>query len=272
MTLPSADSADALWPSPLLEQASARSRIGYRVRYYPSIGSTNDEAKRLAEGGAPEGTLLLADEQTAGRGRLDRKWSTPAGQAVAMSLVLRPALTVSRLGALTLLGGLAVARALEVDFDLAPELKWPNDVLLSGKKVAGVLVEGAWSEDRLAFAVLGIGINVHERSIPRESGAFFPATFLDAHATAPLSRARLLAAVLGQIDECYRRLLDPELTAAWSARLAYKGRRVSVTTPSGMVSGVEVGVDESGALVLQPDAGEPVRVIAGDVRLRPMGE
>lgn len=259
-----------LWPSHELDLVLARARHVRAARYFASIGSTNDEAKRMAEAGEAEGLLLIADEQTAGRGRLGRQWSTPAGRAIAMSLVLRPRLPASRIGALTMLGGLAVARALELELGLLPQLKWPNDALLSGKKVAGILVEAAWSGEGLDFAVLGIGINVLRGSHPPPAEALFPATSVEAEAGRAIGRAGLLAAVVAQIDEWYPRLESSELRDAWSERLAFKGQSVRVSTPTGEVTGKELGVDVTGALILETEGGKTTRVMAGDVRLRPI--
>ncbi|MFN2194988.1 MAG: biotin--[acetyl-CoA-carboxylase] ligase, partial [Anaerolineales bacterium] len=150
------------------------------IRYFPTVGSTNDLAAEWAARGAPEFSLVVADEQTAGRGRAGRQWHTPPGAALAFSLVLRPQdqpnLDIPRL---TALGSLAVCTALIDDYALPAQIKWPNDVLVNGKKLCGVLVEAAWQAGSIKYAVLGTGVNVAAAAVPQGVSLAFPATDIE---------------------------------------------------------------------------------------------
>jgi len=231
--------------------------IGRRVVVYPRVGSTNDEAKRLAEDGAPEGTLVVADEQTAGRGRLQRTWWAPAGTALLMSLILRPDLAPHQAQRLTMLCSLAICDAIAGTTGLVPAVKWPNDVLLRGRKVCGILTELGIEGPRLAYAVVGMGVNVNvDFGLAQELGR-------------EVSRLELLRAILINVEERYARLRAGESPhAEWAARLATLGQRVIVTTPTEQLSGIAEGVDADGALLLRDENGVLRHILAGDVTLR----
>ncbi len=248
-------------------------RLGHPVYLYRTIGSTNDEAKLLADSGAPEGLLVIAEEQTAGRGRMGRTWITPLGQALAISLVLRPGqLPADQATQLTMLAGLAVCQAVEQAAGLKPQLKWPNDVLLSGKKIAGLLLETALRGDRLDYAVLGIGLNVS--FAPPPEAVDFPATSLQAEARTEVDRLPLLRAILERVEALYPEVGAPDqaLYQAWSARLALVGQAIVVRTAEGDQTGVLEGVTPEGALLLKQAGGQTIKLLAGDVRLRPARE
>jgi BirA family biotin operon repressor/biotin-[acetyl-CoA-carboxylase] ligase len=242
--------------------------IGRRVIVYPRIGSTNDEAKRLAEAGEPEGTLIIADEQTAGRGRLQRLWWAPAGTALLMSLIFRPDLAPHQAQRLTMLCSLAICEAIAGTTGLAPVVKWPNDVLLRGRKVCGILTELGFEGPRLTYAVVGMGINVNvDFSGAGELAS--TATSLAQELGHEVSRLELLRAILVDIDERYTRLRTGKSPhAEWAARLATTGQRVVVTTPGEQLCGVAEGVDDDGALLLRDENGLLRRILAGDVTLR----
>ncbi len=245
-------------------------RFGHPVYLYRTIGSTNDEAKLLADSGAPEGLLVVAEEQTAGRGRTGRSWITPLGQAIAISLVLRPnRLPADQATQLTMLAGLAVCQAVEQVTALRPQLKWPNDILLSGKKVGGLLLETALRGDQLDYAVLGLGLNVS--FAPPPEAVDFPATSLQAEAHAEVERLPLLHGILEQVEALYPQVGDPNLSLyqAWSARLAMVGEAIVVRTAEGDQAGVLEGATPDGALLLKQADGQTLKLLAGDVRLRP---
>ena len=248
-------------------------RFGHPLYLFQQIGSTNDEARRLAQAAAPEGLLVIAETQTAGRGRAGRRWLTPAGSALAFSLVLRPALHPAQATRLTMIAGLAVCEAIELVTNVPANLKWPNDILLAGQKAGGILVEAATQagdDQQLEYAVVGIGINVFEA--PPASAVDFPATALSAQTVQPVNRVRLLRAILRRLEARYPDLLTPDpltLHADWTARLVWLGQPVVARTPSGDYTGRAESVDLDGALVVRLDTGQRVRVLAGDVRLRP---
>jgi len=242
--------------------------IGRQVVVYPRIGSTNDEAKRLAEDGAPEGTLVVADEQTAGRGRLQRTWWAPAGTALLMSLILRPDLAPHQAQRLTMLCSLAICDAIAGTTGLVPAVKWPNDVLLRGRKVCGILTELGIEGPRLAYAVVGMGVNVNV-DFGGAGELTHTATSLAQELGREVSRLELLRAILINVEERYARLRAGESPhAEWAARLATLGQRVIVTTPTEQLSGIAEGVDADGALLLRDENGVLRHILAGDVTLR----
>lgn len=216
------------------------------------VGSTNDEARRLAADGAPHGTAVLADAQTAGRGRLGRRWEAPPGACVLMSVVVRTPLPPERVALLSLGAAVATARACGEAY----RIKWPNDVLApDGRKVAGILAEAEWDAGRLRFAVVGIGVNV--RAAPDLPGA----GYLEALGP-PRDRDTLALAIRdGVLAEAERAGRDPDgLLAGWRAASHTLGRHVRV----GVVEGTAIDVDAAGALVVRTQAGVE-RVLAGDV-------
>lgn len=243
------------------------------LRYFPSLDSTNSEAARWAVDGAGDGSLVLADAQTAGRGRLGRQWYTAPDSALAFTLILRP----SQVGEFTLyagLGALAVCSALRQEYGLSAEIKWPNDVLLVGKKVAGVLVEARWEGSELDSLLVGIGVNVGRDALPPASWsapALFPSTAVELFLEAPLAREDLLLAILARLVEWRARLGRPEFLQAWQEHLAWQGEWVRILGMDGSIAcqGRLMHLAEDGALILQDAEGIPQVVRAGDVRLRP---
>ncbi len=243
-------------------------------RYQDETGSTNDDALQWAAQGAPHLALVAANRQTAGRGRLGRSWQTLPGAALAFSLVLRPAVHVSDwLPLYSPLGALAVSLALESDWQLKPQIKWPNDVLLGGRKVCGVLAEAAWQGDRLGAVVLGIGINVAPSAVPPEALLLFPATCVEAHSGSPVDRWQLLARVLDQLLARLGDVGSPAFLQAWQERLAYLGQSICLEEANGaMVNGRLAGVSVQGHLRVLLADGSEAQYSAGDVRLRPADE
>jgi BirA family biotin operon repressor/biotin-[acetyl-CoA-carboxylase] ligase len=263
-------------------RAGLRTRyVGQTVYYWPAVGSTNDELKRLADAGAPEGALAIADEQVAGRGRLDRSWVAPAGSSLLMSLLFRPAfLAPVEAQQLTMICSLAAADAVVQVTGLQPALKWPNDLILEGRKLAGVLTELGFATETgasgaaLAWAIVGVGLNVNvdfaapafRRDWPDLAGT---AISLQMAAGRPISRLRLLHSYLLAVEIRYTALRAGQSPhAEWAGRLATLGRPVTVSTPDGLHQGIADGVDEAGALLLRRPDGQVVRILAGDVMLR----
>jgi BirA family biotin operon repressor/biotin-[acetyl-CoA-carboxylase] ligase len=248
-------------------------KFGHPLYVYQRIGSTNDEAKLLAENGAPEGLLIVAEEQTAGRGRGGRAWLTPPGGALAFSLVLRPALAVAQAARLVMLAGVAVCEAVEQIAEVRPQLKWPNDVLVNGKKTAGLLTESALRGETLEYVVLGIGLNVSWAPAPEQVD--FPATCLQAEAGRAVDRAKLLRAILTRLEARYAQLSDEAAFAAlfngWRTRLALLGEPAVLRLESETLSGVAEDVTPEGALLFRLPSGEARQVLAGNLHLRPSG-
>ncbi len=242
-------------------------RLAHPIHLYQHIGSTNDQARQLAEAGAPEGLLLVAEEQTAGRGRSGRRWQTPPGSALALSVVLRPALRAEHGARLTMLAGLAVCEAVEQLAGVRADLKWPNDVLLGGRKAGGILVESALNAESVEYAVIGIGLNVSWAPAPESVD--FPATSVEAECGRTLDRVVLLRALLARLEARYAELLAPALFTDWRARLSMLGAPVELRGETETLTGRAETVDPDGALVVRLDDGTVRRVLAGDVRLRP---
>ena len=240
------------------------------IHYLVTVGSTNDYALELAEDGAVDGTLVVADEQTRGRGRLDRRWLTPAASALAFSLALRPSPAErERLGLFAPLCGVAVCAALRHNYGLEAEIKWPNDVLLARRKTCGILVEAHWLGSEPQVVIAGIGVNVTPASVPPAPDLLFPATCVEEHLGRHVQREELLAAILAQFASWRPKMGSPEFMACWEAWLAFKGEMVSVTGPAGSLFGRVLGVALDGSLRLETGAGAEQSVSAGDVRLRP---
>jgi len=249
----------------------ATRRLGRVIEYRESTGSTNDLAKQLARSGAPEGLLVVADEQTAGRGRLGRAWSTPKGSALAMSLVLRPDLPPYEAPRITLVAAVAVAEAVREVTGLPAVIKWPNDLQLNGRKFCGILTEMEADMDRVAFIVCGIGLNVNlpAGSLPPEFGA----TSLLAESGAPLRRALLAQAILARVETAYDDLRAGRFASVldrWRALSGTLGRAVRVLSVSGeeSLTGTAEDVDAEGALLVRTVDGTLHRVFAGEVSLR----
>jgi BirA family biotin operon repressor/biotin-[acetyl-CoA-carboxylase] ligase len=259
------------------------------IQYFDSVGSTNDEAARWAAQGAPDLALVVAEEQTAGRGRAGRHWYTPRGTGLAFSIVVYPTLedsgSVSRM---TALGALAVCDVLKNRYHIPAKIKWPNDVLVGEKKVAGVLVEAQWTGDQLGSLILGIGINVApasvEDALAREPALHFPSTCVESALGRPLDRMELLYAVLAGILRWRSRLIAPDFLRAWEANLAYRDEWVQVIpsgntgelsqtegkAPSPIQEGQVIGLSNDGSLKLRTRTGEILILQFGEVRLRPV--
>ena len=243
--------------------------LAHDIVYYERTGSTNDEARRLALAGASEGTLVLAEEQTAGRGRLDRRWLAPAGQALLFSLIFYPQLPARQAFQLTMLSGLACLQAVASQTGLRPALKWPNDLLLAGKKLGGILTE-LGQRDAQLYAIVGIGLNVNV-DFATQGDLGHQATSHRQALGRPVPRLGLLQEVLRRIEAGYERLRGGHSPyAEWAAHLDTVGRQVRVTTAEGVIVGRAAGVDPDGALRLELADGSTRRILAGDVEsLRP---
>jgi BirA family biotin operon repressor/biotin-[acetyl-CoA-carboxylase] ligase len=247
--------------------------FGDEMVMLPRVGSTNDVAKEMAVDGAPEGTVVVADEQTAGRGRLGRRWLAPPGTCLLCSILFRPQLSPDQANRLTMLCAMAAADAIEQVSGLTMALKWPNDLVVesydarSWRKLAGILTETGMTGKQLDFVVVGIGLNVN---VPPDA-----LPDLDPNATSILaqighevSRASLLAALLEHIEARYERFRSGESPRdEWAERLATLGQRVKVVTGDDVLTGVADSVDENGALLLRTDDGERRRLLVGDVTL-----
>jgi BirA family biotin operon repressor/biotin-[acetyl-CoA-carboxylase] ligase len=239
--------------------------LGRAWRHFASCSSTNDEAAAWARAGAPAGAVVVADAQERGRGRLGRRWHSPPGASLYLSVVLRPPLLPHRVPPLTLAAGVAVAETL-AEYDVAPALKWPNDVQLGGKKVAGILTEMSCELDRVQHIVVGIGVNLNVTAFPDELSAI--ATSLAHERGSPVERAAFAARLCAHLEGWHDRFLAdgaPAVVAGWKRFAAFFGRRITVTSGRDVIAGIAEDLDGEGALLLRRDDGDLARVISGEV-------
>lgn len=238
--------------------------IGCKFYYYESLSSTMDEAFKLGMEGAPEGTVVCTEMQTKGRGRLGRSWFSPKYKGIYCSIILRPKLSPSDLAKLTLLSAVAVAEAVEKAANVQAVIKWPNDLLIKNKKLAGILTELRAEVDQMKFVIIGIGLNVNNTAAQLVDGA----TSLKHEAGQTFSRIEILQEMLRAFERWYLRSHKnnfEEVLAAWKDRAYTLGKRVRVSDPASVIEGIAVDLDEDGGLLIRQDSGVVVKKMAGDV-------
>lgn len=248
--------------------AAAAPRLGAfarQVHWYPSVTSTNDVAARLAEDGAAEGVVIVADGQTAGRGRQGRAWVSPPGAGLYVSIILRPPAGSSSL--VTLAAGVALAEGVEAATGLRPDLKWPNDLYAGGRKLAGILAEAGTAAGSVPHVVVGFGINVLPAAFPPEIAG--RASSLEGELGRAVDRGLVLASCLAALAARYADLIGGRaggVLDAWRSRAApMLGRQVEWENDGARTRGVAEGVDDSGALLVRSGA-KVIRVMSGEVR------
>ncbi|MDO8670541.1 MAG: biotin--[acetyl-CoA-carboxylase] ligase [Dehalococcoidia bacterium] len=240
--------------------------IGRQVLYCPGTNSTMDVARQLANDGSPEGTIVLTDEQTTGRGRLRRSWVSPPGANILLTVLLRPRL--AELPMLTIAASLAVAHAIEETTNLTAMIKWPNDVLVAGRKVCGILLESDVRGETVAFTTVGIGLNVNfdANAFPEIAAT---ATSLMTEVGRPVSRLLVLRSLLQHLENYYLSVRRGEpVHLEWGQRLETIGRWIRVTGVDHIEEGYAEAVDEEGHLLLRRADGTLAQIFAGDVTLR----
>lgn len=244
----------------------------WKIREYDVLDSTNLEARRLVEAGqaALHKTVLLAHEQTAGRGRRGRQWSSPAGENLYVSLILEPKLPVEAVSALTLVTGLAVAESIRELTGADALIKWPNDIVIAGKKVCGILAEMVLDGTNLKAVIVGVGINVGQREFPAELAD--TATGLEQACGKKVSSQELLKAILERFETYYGGYCKEKalgsLLAPYNAFLVNKDRQVRVLEPQGNYNGIARGINEKGELLVELSDGTVNAVYAGEVSVR----
>lgn len=243
---------------------------GQTLYFFESTGSTNTDASRFAEEGAPEGTLVIAEEQGKGKGRRGRSWVTPAGSAVAMSLVIRPQIAPEHISMVTLVMGLAVAYACQDVCSVKTQIKWPNDVVVDGKKICGILTEMASEIGYIKYLVIGTGINTTVEYFPEELRQ--TATSLHRIMGKHPDRAGLIAACMKRFEEFYEKFLQTEdlslLREDYNALLAGIGNGVRVLEPNNEYNGISEGINDRGELLVRREDGSLEAVYAGEVSVR----
>jgi BirA family biotin operon repressor/biotin-[acetyl-CoA-carboxylase] ligase len=238
-------------------------------RYLETTGSTNDDARAMGAAGAPHGSLVVAETQTCGRGRHDRIWVSPPATGIYATLLLRPGLPPEQTPLISIAAAVAVAEAVRQTTGLVPAIKWPNDLLVNTRKVAGILTEASTTASTVEFVLTGIGINVNTPVDALPVRPLFPATSLAVETGGPVSRAALLAALLGRFEywlDGLRNGACAALTARWMDYACTTGRAVAVKDMPGEVSGIVRGIAPDGALLLQTGDGRIVRILSGDLR------
>jgi BirA family biotin operon repressor/biotin-[acetyl-CoA-carboxylase] ligase len=239
-----------------------------RVLYcFPKVTSTNDVILQLAQGGAPEGTVVAAEVQTQGRGRQGRRWVLSEGKALAFSVLLHPHLHPDEVSEITLAAAVAVAKSLE-DYRFRPRIKWPNDLLLSGLKVCGILTEMGPKKDKMLSAVLGIGVNLNQSARDFPAGLRKTATSLYRASGRKVDRVRFFQRLLVHLEETYRWVSErrfSKVLSEWRKRSDTLGQQVKVTQGYHHFYGQAVDLDEKGALLVRSDWGMTERVTSGDV-------
>jgi BirA family biotin operon repressor/biotin-[acetyl-CoA-carboxylase] ligase len=244
--------------------------VGCRIVYFDTTDSTNLQAKTMAVSGEKEGTVVLAEKQTSGRGRLNRSWVSPRGENLLFSVIFRPSWPPVMVFRLTMMASLSLVEAISALTTLSPLIKWPNDLYVENKKLAGILTEFSGSADVLEYAVVGVGLNVNfdpnaapeiaqiATSIAAETGESFP-------------RLMLLQEILRRMDLHYHHLIqgqDRELRERWNSLSMVVGKEVSVSSFNGEEQGKALFIDEEGALIIQDNQGQTRRILCGDVSLR----
>ncbi len=263
------DATGASFAQTLASQLQTRF-LGRPLHFFPILDSTNTYAARLAREGAPEGTVVIADAQTGGKGRLGRRWISPPHVNLYLSVILRPPVSVAAAPSINLLAGVAVAEAIVSVCALTPSIKWPNDVLVNDKKVCGILAEMQTSATTLHAIILGIGVNINA---PLST---FPAELRDKASSLLLvggrqiERGKFAATLLTSLEKFYVLWLQQGFVAVRADWERYAtdlfGKRITVAAPEGTVTGVVLGLDTDGALLVREDAeATPRRFLAGDV-------
>lgn len=246
-------------------------RIGKEIYYFSKIDSTNQYAKKLGEEGAPDGTIVIADEQTKGKGRSGRHWVTPPGSAIAFTILLRPKLPPASISMVTLVKGLAVCNAIRELYHLPVGIKWPNDVVIDGRKICGILTEMSAEVDGVHYIVIGTGINTNVDSFPDEIKDV--ATSLKIQLGRPVDRAEVLVRVIEFFEEYYEKFEEDgdlrRLQDTYNEELLNMNEGVRVLDPKGEYTGVALGIDPGGQLLVKrDDTGEIVKVWSGEVSVR----
>src|SRR5476651_1654536 len=244
--------------------------IGRDIQVFEQTTSTNDVIEKLARDGVKEGAVVFAESQTKGRGRLGRKWISPAHKGLWFSILLRPQLRPQEATQLTVASATALRRAIQNETGLKPEIKWPNDVLIGGKKVAGILTELSAEVDRVKHIILGIGIDVNLDAGELPTDLRKTATSLKMESGEMISRAELAVAILRELDFDYARIGGGKFAAVageWEANCATIGKNVTVHIGDRKIRGRAESLDDDGALLVRTEHGHLERIIGGDVML-----
>jgi BirA family biotin operon repressor/biotin-[acetyl-CoA-carboxylase] ligase len=251
-----------------LQSGPVCQRLSVKFHHYFAIDSTNAQARQLAENGAREGEIVIAEQQTHGRGRLGRIWVSPPFVNLYLSVVLRPELPPVQAPQITLTAAVALADTVACFTPEPPAIKWPNDILVRGKKLAGILTESSVSAERINYVILGIGVNINFAHALMPEAIRGRATSLMECAGETVSREAFLGRLIQHLDRCYGILGEAgfdRIAPRWEAYFNLRGQRVRVEMGDGALAGVAKGIDGDGALIVKGERGEFHRILAGDV-------
>jgi BirA family biotin operon repressor/biotin-[acetyl-CoA-carboxylase] ligase len=263
---------DKLLPEEILYRLETKTLRG-PIYHFETTASTNNTAKALGAQGAAEGTLVVAETQSAGRGRLGRDWLSPSGVGLYTSLLLRPPLPPTELPQITLSTAVAVVRALTRSAGVTPGIKWPNDLILGGKKLGGILTEMETESDQIRYLVVGLGLNVNNPDFPPELAGTATSLFREEGRTFP--RVPILRAWLEEFEDLYARFLArgfPEILEEWKQHAVTLGKCVAVRQGVRQIEGLALEVAADGALLLETARGEVVKVTSGEITLESEGK
>ncbi len=265
---------DRLHADDLVSRLADHRRIGRSIQVFQETSSTNDVVERLARDGVEEGAVVFAESQTQGRGRMGRRWESPSGRGLWFSVLLRPRIPLTAATQLTVMAAVAAARAIGSASGVEPEIKWPNDLHLRGRKCGGILLELGAEADQIHHVVLGMGIDVNlsTQEIPLQIRTI--ATSLSLESGRHIDRPALAARLLEELDIAYHGILSGRFSALadeWERHCTTLGRRVSIRVGPREIHGLAEALDEQGALLLRTEHGRLERIIGGEVSLLSTG-
>lgn len=251
-----------------IENGLETQRLGKKILYFSELDSTNIFARSQAEREATEGQVVIAERQTEGRGRLGRSWVSPGNVNLYLSVILRPRLAPAHAPQITLMAAVALAETVASFIPFPPQIKWPNDILVQGKKLAGILTESSCEPGRLLFVILGIGVNLNFSAEIMPEAIRERATSIMSLTHKPVSRELFARRLIQSLDRCYGELEALGFSAIaprWEAHFPLRRKKVKIEMGDDVLIGRAAGIDRDGALLLEDDHGSLQRVIAGDV-------
>ena len=243
-------------------------RLGKKIHYFVEIDSTNVYAHKLAQEGAAEGEVVIAEAQTHGKGRMGRSWVSPPYRNLYLSVILRPKLAPPHAAQITLMCAVALAETVQSFLPFRPEIKWPNDILAGGKKLAGILTESSVEADRVRFVIVGIGVNLNfpKELMPKAIQDVATSIFILTQKT--VDREAFARRLIQDLDRCYGELENggfASIAERWESFFQLKGKKVKVEMMDQAILGKAMGIDSEGALILQDEGGCQRKIVAGDV-------
>jgi len=240
--------------------------LGHELVFYNKLESTQKTAHELARNGASNGTIILADEQTKGKGRLGRQWHSANGKGVWMSIILRPSFTFQQAPLITLLTSVVIAKTLQELYGIPIKIKWPNDIYLQEKKLAGILTEIHGEQDLLQYLIIGIGINTHRTEFPAELD--LKAISLEEFLNSPLRRKELVQSLLFNLEKYYERYINEGFSpfyTFYNELLLWKGMQITVNQLNRQLTGINEGINQDGQLLLRQNDGQLIKLFSGDI-------